>query len=211
MFRAFQSRRFGGLECHPADFFGAIIELAKACPSTGWILGIMGIHQFELANLSLKLQEEVLGEDPDSLVSSSYAPQGKVRRVEGGFVLDGQWKSSSGVDHASWLVLGGIEQPAASEGAPVARIFYLPRGDAAVLDDWQVMGLSGTGSKSVVLREVFVPDYRTGLRGGFQGNDAGATRINDSPLYRLPQSLMYLLPGRCSRNRSRAGGVQDLR
>ncbi len=195
MFRAFQSRRFGGLESHPADFFGAIVELARACPSTGWILGIMGIHQFELANLSLQLQEEVLGDDPDTLVSSSYAPQGKVRRVEGGFVLDGQWKSSSGVDHAAWVVLGGIEQATLPDGKPVARIFYLPLSDATLIDDWKVMGLCGTGSKSVVLHDVFVPEYRTGLRGGFQGGDGSALRINDAPLYRLPQSLMYLLPG----------------
>ena len=195
MFRALQSRRFRGLESHPADFFGAIVELASACPSTGWILGIMGIHQFELANLPLQLQEDVLAEDPDTLISSSYGPQGTVTRVEGGFMLSGQWKSSSGVDHAGWVVLGGVEPPAEPDGKPAPRIFYVPLSQASVLDDWYVMGLGGTGSKSVVLEDVFVPEHRSSVRGGFQGRDESTPRVNDAPLYRLPQGLMYLLPG----------------
>jgi 3-hydroxy-9,10-secoandrosta-1,3,5(10)-triene-9,17-dione monooxygenase len=208
MFRAFQSRRFGGLESHPADFFGAIIELAVACPSTGWILGIMGIHQFELANLPLELQEDVLGEDPDTLISSSYAPQGKVTRVEGGFTLNGQWKSSSGVDHATWVVLGGVEPPAEPDSKPTPRIFYVPLSQATVLDDWYVMGLGGTGSKSVVLKDAFVPDHRSSVRGGFQGRDESAPRLNDAPLYRLPQGLMYLLPGAAPAVGSAKGAYQ---
>ncbi len=195
MFRALQSKRFGGLESHPADFFGAIIELGKACPSTAWILGIMGIHQFELANLPLQLQEEVLGDAPDTLISSSYAPQGTVKKVEGGYVLNGQWKSSSGVDHASWVVLGGIVPPQDAGGQPSSHIFYLPLSEAKVVDDWFVMGLGGTGSKSVVVDSVFVPEYRSSMRGGFQGRDAGSKPVNDAPLYRLPQLLMYILPG----------------
>ena len=195
MFRALQSRRFGGLESEPSDFFGAIIELGKACPSTAWILGIMGIHQFELANLPLDLQQEILGEEPDTLISSSYAPQGTVEAVEGGFVLNGQWKSSSGVDHATWVVLGGIEPARGPEGQPVPRIFYLPLSDVKVLDDWHVMGLGGSGSTSVVLERVFVPQRRSSVRGGFQGRDESAPRVNDAPLYRLPQGLMYILPG----------------
>jgi 3-hydroxy-9,10-secoandrosta-1,3,5(10)-triene-9,17-dione monooxygenase len=195
MFRAFQSRRFDGLESHPADFFGAIIELGKACPSTAWILGIMGIHQFELANQPLPLQEEILGDDPDTLISSSYAPQGNVTRVEGGFLLRGQWKSSSGIDHASWVVLGGVEPPRDTDGRPTPRIFYLPLSQVSVLDDWHVMGLGGTGSKSVVLEDVFVPEHHSSVRGGFQGRDESTPKVHDAPLYRLPQSLMYILPG----------------
>jgi len=194
-FRGFQTKRFGGLEVHPADFFGAIVEMATACPSTAWIMGIMGIHQFELARLPVELQEEILGDDPDTLISSSYSPQGKVTQVSGGYRLSGQWKSSSGVDHASWVVLGGNLAPAEGDGPPAFRIFYVPVSDLKLYDDWDVMGLRGTGSKSVILDDVFVPEHRSAARGGFTGGGSASSPTSDSSLYRLPQGLMYLLPG----------------
>jgi 3-hydroxy-9,10-secoandrosta-1,3,5(10)-triene-9,17-dione monooxygenase len=194
-FRGFQPKRYHGLEAHPADVFGAIIEMASACPSTGWIMGIMGIHQFELARLSAELQEEVLGKDSDTLVSSSYSPQGKVVRASGGFRLTGQWKSSSGVDHAQWVVLGGNVPSPDEGGQPTSRIFYLPITDVVLFDDWDVIGLKGTGSKSVIVDDLFVPEYRSSERGGFTASGSSPSPTGDSPLYRLPQGLMYLLPG----------------
>lgn len=196
-FRGFQSKRFQGLESHPTDFFGAIMELGRACPSTAWIMGIVGIHQFELANMSLELQQEVLGTDPDTLISSSYAPQGTATPVEGGFVVSGRWKSSSGVDHAQWVVVGAREQGEGqpTDGPPNLRICYIPKSELTVIDDWFVMGLSGTGSKTVEVKDVFVPMHRTKARGGFLGRAAGEELINDAPLYHLPQLLMYILPG----------------
>jgi 3-hydroxy-9,10-secoandrosta-1,3,5(10)-triene-9,17-dione monooxygenase len=196
-FRGFQSKRFQGLESHPADFFGAVIELGKACPSTSWIMGIVGIHQFELANMSLQLQQEVLGDDPDTLISSSYAPQGTALPVEGGHMVSGTWKSSSGVDHAKWIVVGAREKDDRhpTSGPPNLRVCYVPKSEVTVLDDWYVMGLSGTGSKTVDIKEVFVPLHRSRARGGFLGRDPDMELINDAPLYHLPQLLMYILPG----------------
>jgi 3-hydroxy-9,10-secoandrosta-1,3,5(10)-triene-9,17-dione monooxygenase len=194
-FRGFQSKRYGGLEVHPADFFGAIIEVASACPSTGWVMGIVGIHQFELAHLSLELQEEVLGRDPDTLISSSYAPQGKAEQVDGGFRLSGQWKSSSGVDHASWVVLSSYVPPLDGKGPPAQHIFYVPISEVKLLDDWDVVGLRGTGSKSVLADDIFVPAHRASSRGGFNGAGSFPATSSDAALYLLPQTLMYLLPG----------------
>jgi 3-hydroxy-9,10-secoandrosta-1,3,5(10)-triene-9,17-dione monooxygenase len=51
--------------------------------STAWVLGVVGIHPFQLALYDDKAQQEVWGEDDNTLVSSSYAPMGQVTPVEG--------------------------------------------------------------------------------------------------------------------------------
>ena len=49
LLRALQPRRFGGDELPLSIFFEAQIEVAKACGSTGWVLGVLGIHNWMLA------------------------------------------------------------------------------------------------------------------------------------------------------------------
>ena len=85
--------------------------------------------------------------------------------------------------------------PASGEGEAINHIFYMPRADVRLHDDWDVFGLRGTGSKSVILENVFVPERRTSARGGFTGGNAAQSPSSEAPLYRLSQSLMYQLPG----------------
>ena len=76
--------------------------------STAWVLGVVGIHPFQLALYDDKAQNEVYGDDPDTLVSSSYAPLGQVEVVDGGFKLSGHWQWSSGSEHCEWALLGAL-------------------------------------------------------------------------------------------------------
>ena len=84
-FRILQPRRFGGYEMHPNVFFEVQKLLAEGCMSTGWMFGVVGCHPFELALFPKQAQDEVWGDAPDTLVSSSYQPVGKVTHAEGGF------------------------------------------------------------------------------------------------------------------------------
>ena len=76
-----------------------------------WVLGVVGIHPFQLALYDDKAQKEVYGDDPDTLVSSSYAPLGQVEVVDGGFKLSGHWQWSSGSEHCEWALLGALVFP----------------------------------------------------------------------------------------------------
>ena len=67
-----------------------------------------------------------MGDDPDTLVSSSYAPLGQVEVVDGGFKLSGHWQWSSGSEHCEWALLGALVFPPEG-GAPEYRTFLLPR------------------------------------------------------------------------------------
>src|SRR5260370_11124138 len=195
MFRAMQPKRYGGFELDPEFFYQAITEVGAACGSSGWVFAVVGVHNWHLALFPPQAQEDVWGEDESIQLSTSLAPTGKVERVEGGFRLSGRWSFSSGCDFCGWAVLGGIEPPedksGENGGPPDARTFLLPRSDYAIDDNWQVMGLCGSGSKDIVVTDAFVPEYRThSYLDAFHLKNPG-TAINDGPLYRLPFGLVF--------------------
>lgn len=189
-FRMLQPKRYGGLEVHPNTFFDVQIELARACPSTAWVFGVVAVHAWQLALFDERAQDEVWGEDPRTLVSSSYAPTGKAERVEGGFKVSGRWSFSSGCDHCAWVFLGAFA-PTEPGQPPDMRTFLLPRSDYTIEDNWHTFALKGTGSKDVVVDGVFVPDHRTHkMTDGFKCKSPG-NAVNTAPLYKIPFGQIF--------------------
>src|SRR5262245_13150026 len=90
LFRLLQPARWGGIEVDPGLFVDVQIALAAACPSTAWVFGVVGVHSWQLALFPLAAQEEVWGADSSTLISSSYAPTGKVERADGGYRIRGR-------------------------------------------------------------------------------------------------------------------------
>jgi len=192
-FRILQPRRWGGFEMHPNVFYDVQKALAEGCMSTGWMFGVVGCHPYEIALFDEAAQAEVWGDDPATLVSSSYQPVGKVTVVDGGFRLSGRWGFSTGSVHCRWVVLGAMVPPAEPGGAPDMRAFLLPRGDYTIdRDSWHVFGLQGTGSHDVIVDDVFVPAYRThrAVDGYLCTNPGQAT--NPGPLYTLPWAQVFM-------------------
>jgi 3-hydroxy-9,10-secoandrosta-1,3,5(10)-triene-9,17-dione monooxygenase len=191
-FRILQPKRWGGLELDPRTFFEVQIEIAKLCASSAWVLGVVGAHAWQLALFDERAQRDVWGEDTSALISSAYAPTGTVERVEGGFKLRGRWSFSSGCDHCQWVFLGGFAPAAPEVKAPDMRTFLLPRCDYRIEDNWNTIGLRGTGSKDIVVDGAFVPEHRTHkLIDGFLGKSPGH-EINDAPLYKLPFGQLFV-------------------
>jgi 3-hydroxy-9,10-secoandrosta-1,3,5(10)-triene-9,17-dione monooxygenase len=191
-FRMLQPSRWGGLEKDPQEFFEVQQAVGAACASSAWVLGVLGVHAWQLALFPLAAQEEVWGADSSVLISSSYAPTGKVTREAGGYKISGRWSFSSGCDHAQWIFLGGLVPPAQEGAPPEMRTFLLPRKDYAIEDNWHVMGLKGTGSKDIVVDSVFVPEHRTHrLIDGFKRSSPG-NEHNPAPLFRLPFGQIFV-------------------
>ena len=191
LFRCIQPKRYEGYELDPETFYQAIIEVSAVCGSSGWILGVVGVHNWHMALFPPQVQEEVWGEDTSIQISTSLAPTGTVERVDGGFRLRGRWSFSSGCDYCHWAALGAV-LPAVETGAPPdARIFLVPRRDYEIDDNWYVTGLCGSGSKDIVVKEAFVPEYRThSYLDAFHLRNPGAV-VNDGPLYRLPFGSIF--------------------
>ncbi len=193
IFRAVQPRQWGGLELDARIFFEGVLRVASACGSTGWVASVVGIHPWHIAMFHPRAQSDVWASNPDTLVSTSYAPTGQVRRVPGGFRLSGRWGFSSGVDHCDWAILGALVPDDDADGlGPEFRSFLVPRGDFAVdQHSWCVTGLAGTGSKDLIVAGAFVPEYRTHSSTQVHEHADPGRAVNDRPLYRLPWSCIF--------------------
>jgi 3-hydroxy-9,10-secoandrosta-1,3,5(10)-triene-9,17-dione monooxygenase len=190
LLRFHQPRRWGGMELPFVSLFDIPAEIARGCASTGWNVANLGVHHWMLALYDERAQEEIWEKNPDAVIASGIAyPQGGGRRVDGGFVVSGFWNFSSGVDAADWNMLAVLVR----DGDRVVdhRMCLVPRSDYEIVDDWQVLGMRSTGSKSVCAREVFVPEHRALCmylaRGGAEFPGA---RLNPNPLYRVPLSAL---------------------
>ena len=190
LFRFHQPNRWGGMELPFVALFDIPAEISRGCASTGWNVANLGVHHWMLALYDERAQEEVWGRDPDALIASGIAyPQGRGRRVDGGFVIGGFWNFSSGVDPASWTMLAVTVR----DGDRVVdhRMCLVPRSDYEIVDDWHVLGMRSTGSKSVRADDLFVPEHRALCmylaRGG---SEFPGARTNPNPLYRVPLSAL---------------------
>lgn len=185
-----QPRRYGGLEGDPLEFYRIVRAISGVCGSTGWLAAVLGVHPWHLALFDQRAQDEVWGTDSSALVSSAYAPMGQLVQVDGGYELSGHWEFSSGCDHASWALLGGLLF--GGDGRPVDFMTVLvPRADYSIRDVWNVVGMRGTASNEITVDKVFVPEHRimsnyetAQLRGPGQ-------QVNTGPLYKLPFGAIF--------------------
>ena len=159
--------------------------------AAGWVLGVVGVHNWHIGLYADEVQREVWGDDPDTWVSSSYNYVGKASRVGGGFRLTGRWSFSSGCEQARWVFVGGFVYDA--EGRPLEmRHFLLPRSDYEIVDVWHVAGLSGSGSNDIVVDDAFVPDARSMSWPDLKAHRCPGVEVNTSALFRVPWGSMFL-------------------
>ncbi|NWH07457.1 MAG: acyl-CoA dehydrogenase family protein [Alphaproteobacteria bacterium] len=190
-YRILQPRKYGGYELPPMTLFRVVIELAKGCPSSAWCLCLVTVHNWEASLMDPKAAEDLWGKDPDARISSSYAPSGKITRVDGGFRLSGRWSWSSGADHCSWVILGGIVPAAEGATMPDVRAFLVKRPDYKVIDVWNVIGLKGTGSNDIVVENAFVPEHLTHqFAHSFMMTDPGRATFT-SRNYKYPFGVVF--------------------
>lgn len=186
MLRILQPKRWGGMELDFVSVFDIPEVVGRGDSSVAWNVGNLSIHHWMLALFDPKAQEEVWGENPDAIIASGIAyPQGRGRKVDGGIVLSGYWNFSSGVDPSTWNQLACIVR----DGDKVIdhRMCMVPRKDFTIIDDWDTLGMRGTGSKSVKVEEVFIPDYRSlSMYTARGGSDYPGAAVNPNPLYRIP-------------------------
>jgi alkylation response protein AidB-like acyl-CoA dehydrogenase len=176
-------KKFGGPELRPDTALSVAYELSRGDGSAGWVWAVMTIHDYLVALWPEEFQHEYWAKD--TLSASSFAPTGKAMPANGGYRVSGKWSFSSGIDLADWLLLGTFFGPP-SGGSPIPDIRYvmLPKGDYKPIDDWHVFGLRGTGSKSVAVDDVFVPNHRICAMIDLIQGTAPGRDLHASPLYK---------------------------
>jgi 3-hydroxy-9,10-secoandrosta-1,3,5(10)-triene-9,17-dione monooxygenase len=189
-FRLLQPQSAGGLEADPLAFYTAVRAIASACGSTGWVASVVGVHPWQLALFPPQAQQDVWAADPATRMSSSYAPTGRATQTGQGHQLNGRWSFSSGCDHATWVLLGGIVTN--DEGQPVDfRTFLLPASDYTIDDVWDTVGLRGTGSNDIVVDGAFVPEHRSLSFTDVTRCACPGQQVNAGPLYRVPFGSIF--------------------
>lgn len=181
-FKILQPKLWGGYEMHPRVLYRVLMEIGRGCGSSAWNLMVLGVHQWELGVMDRRVGDELWSEDNGILVSSSYAPFGTARKVDGGYIVNGTWKTSSGTDNASGgAFLGAYVQDDRGRVADW-KAFLVPESALTRIDDWHVVGLAGTGSKSVkVADDCFVPEHRAHSLIAYDEHKLGL-----GPTYMLP-------------------------
>jgi len=157
LFRFHQPKAFGGMELPFVAVIDIPAELARGCPSTAWNVGNFACHHWILGYYDPETQREVWDANPDALIASSIAlAAGRARKAEGGFIVNGRWPFSSGVDNSDWNMLAVSVY--GDDGKPPTdwRLCLVSRADYEIIDTWYAMGMAGTGST------------RDTDRGGFQ-------------------------------------------
>ena len=156
-------RSMGGPELPPLVVFRAIEEISKVSGSIGWCTMIATDISNSMGWLHPDVGRAIAGRPADARLAGSIRPQGRARRVDGGYRIDGHWDFASGINHAHWLqcpcVLWDGDKPMRSaSGAPVLRAFLVPSASATIQDTWHVLGLRGTGSHDFTVADLFVPE-----------------------------------------------------
>ncbi|GAA4008962.1 acyl-CoA dehydrogenase family protein [Streptomyces sp. NBC_01352] len=194
--RMLQPAKFGGDVAHPRDFAEAVMAVARHDGAAGWVSGVVGVHPWEAAQMDPRLTQEIWGEDPDTWIASPYMPNGIADPVDGGYVLSGRWPFSSGADHCQWDFLGALLGDGKGKPAQPITVLHvvLPRSDYEIIDDsWDVVGLSGTGSKDVVVTNAFIPEHRAISQEDVQDAVAAERNGADETVYKLPFTSMFPL------------------
>ena len=112
-------------------------------------------------------RRDIFAAGTDTNIAGQGIPRGLARKVDGGYMIKGDWSHGSGIYHSNWIHSGCIlmeeGKPVMDEhGGPIVIITYVPRSAIDLQDNWDVIGLRGTGSFDYsIAEERFVPDDLT--------------------------------------------------
>jgi indole-3-acetate monooxygenase len=193
-FRLLQPRSLGGAELHPLIYVQVLEEIAKAEPSTAWCLGQNSGCSMTAPYLDPAVAREVFGPPRGILAWGPELPgAGRGVAVEGGIRVTGRWGFATGSRHATWLGAHvPIFEPDGAprinpNGRPFVRTALFPKTSAKIIDNWQVIGLRGTGSDSYAVEDLFVPQKYTASR------DNEAERREPGLLYKFTSGMVYAM------------------
>jgi resorcinol 4-hydroxylase (FADH2) len=186
LLRVGRPKEFGGFEHDATVALEIALAVSAACASTGWTLNGALSNGISFGHFPIEAQRELWGGGADPFSCACFAPTGAAVPADGGYVLSGKWSFASGCDHSSWIRLGAFITTPGAEPPRDGAFFLLPIGDVEIEDNWFVYGLSGTGSKNVIVRKAFVPQHRVLLFADTRSGRTPGARHHKNPLYRVP-------------------------
>jgi alkylation response protein AidB-like acyl-CoA dehydrogenase len=188
LFGIVKPKVFGGAELGLAALVDVTAELAAACGSTGWVYGVLAGHSWLINLFPVEAQREVF-DNPRALTATVFRLGGTVTPVDGGYrLVDGVGRFCSGIDYASWVIVGNAV--ITDDGPPEPRFFIVPREDIKIIDDWHTVGMRGTGSRSIEISDALIPAHRSVRLDELSAGNSPGSELHTAPLYRMPFQLV---------------------
>ena len=179
IFRASTPQRFGGDALPPPRFLETLERIAIADGSAAWVAAFGSANTY-LASLPIETQAQIYASGPDQVFAGGLYPLQKAAQVPHGYMVSGQWRFASGCKGADWIGVGIGGTPATSgeagAGKPFTAVF--PASEVEIVENWNVVGMQGTGSHDLRLQNKFVDAHWTFVR--------GSAALIDEPLFRYP-------------------------
>ena len=161
----------GGAEADPLMQLDVVEAVTRIDPAAGWCLMIGAAS---IANMGAFLPDDAIDEifagGRIPRAAGVAAPSGRAKPVEGGYRVTGRWAFGSGVGHSDWISAGAWVVDDEQQLTRQIRVVF-PTADAHIHENWQVMGLKGTGSCDYSVSELFVPQRFT-----WDGAESGPRR-----------------------------------
>lgn len=177
-------REFGGYELSLHTWIDVVLEIAAADAAHGWCASLIIHHPHYLAQFPMAAQAAVWAEGPDVPMAAALNPTSTVEPAEGGYLVSGKSPFASGVNHCTWVMVGGMVP--ATEGSPEWTMFLIPPGQYEVVDTWNTVAMRGTGSNTVAFTDVFVPhEYTLRVADMREATGPGGQK-HAAPMYRSP-------------------------
>ncbi|MDB1089548.1 hydrolase [Streptomyces sp. ACA25] len=185
--------RWGGAEGSFEDLTRAVIRVGEGCAATAWCASLAAYSARIAAHLPAEGQRQLWGAGPDTAVAAGLIPSGKAVPAEGGWRLSGSWGYVSGVDFADWVLL--CAAAGSGEGPPELRFLAVPRGGFTVRRTWDNTGMRATGSHTVTVEDVLVPEALTFARPELlSGRNAGSSLPAHNVPFQALSGLTFLAP-----------------
>jgi 3-hydroxy-9,10-secoandrosta-1,3,5(10)-triene-9,17-dione monooxygenase len=198
LFRIVQPKRVGGSELDYVSLVDCADMLGRADASVAWNFANLASHHWMLGMFDQRAQDAVWGKDVNTLIASSFIfPAGRARKVEGGYRLRGNWPFSSGVASCDWNMLASVVSSDDEADGIEYRIFLVQKSDYEIVDTWNAVGLRGTGSNDVEVRDAFVAQPMTIAVNDLAGGPTPGSAVNPNALYALAVFSLfpYVLSG----------------
>ncbi|MFD4596941.1 acyl-CoA dehydrogenase family protein [Streptomyces sp. NPDC058464] len=181
-------RHYGGYQTSLRTQVDALSEVSAACGSAGFMALIQAGCAFIAALFPDEAQDEIFT-GPEVRVGGTLVPGSKAVAVDGGYAVSGKSPFATGCQDADWHLLTALADT--GDGPPEMLWLAIPMADLKVLDDWDVSGLAGSGSNTVVAQDVHVPARRVLPIGPLLAGTFPSQRNSADPFYRMPVLLLF--------------------
>jgi alkylation response protein AidB-like acyl-CoA dehydrogenase len=146
--------------------YHCVEAIARGDGSTAWCVMVSSTTAYLTGWLEAGVLAGMAGSPADFRVAGSFRPQGTATAIPGGYRINGRWDFCSGIEHANWAMLA-----CSVEGESTPRAMFVPADEVEIVRTWSVMGMAGTGSHDVVVRDAYVPGERTTTGEGLPDED----------------------------------------